>query len=162
MRKQPPSPTTAMSIPAREGPTRRAPLRMEELSAMGFGRSLRSSTISSTNACRAGESKAFTTPWRSWSAATSPTVMAPASVSAARANDCSIESACVTTRTRWRECRSTNTPAMGESIVGARPQNPMTPSIAAEPVRRYTSQLVAMRVSQVPTSETLWPAKKSR
>jgi len=28
-------------------------------------------------------------------------------------------------------------------------------------VSRYTSQLVAMRVIQVPTSETVWPLKNS-
>jgi len=31
-----------------------------------------------------------------------------------------------------------------------------------DPVSRYTSQLVAMRVIQVPMSETVCPLKKSR
>jgi hypothetical protein len=36
------------------------------------------------------------------------------------------------------------------------------PSKSAEPVSRYTSQLVAIRVIHVPTSDTLCPLKKSR
>jgi hypothetical protein len=42
------------------------------------------------------------------------------------------------------------------------PQKLTTPSIHAEPVRRHTSQLVATRVTHVPTSDTVWPAKNSR
>jgi len=32
----------------------------------------------------------------------------------------------------------------------------------ADPASRYTNQLVATRVIQVPTSEVIWPAKNSR
>ena len=40
-------------------------------------------------------------------------------------------------------------------------RNATRPSRKAEWVSRYTSQLVAMRVIQVPMSETVWPAKNS-
>ena len=62
MAKHHPSPTAAMSTPAIDGPSRRAPLTIDELSAMALGRSSRSSTISTTNACRAGMSKALMSP----------------------------------------------------------------------------------------------------
>ena len=57
----------------------------------------------------------------------------------------------------------THTPAKGASRkVGICPANPTTPSSSAEPVRRYTSQLVAIRVIHVPISDTLCPPKNSR
>jgi hypothetical protein len=46
--------------------------------------------------------------------------------------------------------------------VGICPANPTTPSKKAEPVSRYTSQLVASRVIHVPISEMLWPPKYKR
>ena len=54
-----------MSTPAIDGPRSRAPLTIEELRAMALGRSARSSTISTTKACRAGMSNALITPCRS-------------------------------------------------------------------------------------------------
>jgi hypothetical protein len=62
IRKQIPSPSRAMAMPAREGPTSRARLKREEFRAMALPRSDRSSTMRTTKACRAGMSKAFTTP----------------------------------------------------------------------------------------------------
>jgi hypothetical protein len=60
--KHTPSPAAAMRSPATAGPTNRAPLTIDELSAIAFGRSSRSSIISTRNACLAGMSKALTTP----------------------------------------------------------------------------------------------------
>jgi len=37
---------------------------------------------------------------------------------------------------------------------GTEPANPINPNIKAEPVKRYTSQLMAMRCIHVPIKET--------
>ena len=152
-----------MMMPPIDGPMIRLAFTIDELSAMAFGRSARSSTISTTNDWRAGVSKALMIPCTTCRRSTCVTVITPPSVSTASATDCSIESTCVTTRIRCRFERSTRTPANGARIrVGICPQNPTTPRSNAEPVSRYTSQLVAMRVIHVPTRETLWPPKKRR
>ncbi len=81
--KHQPSPTAAMSTPAIDGPRMREALTIEELRAMAFGRSSRSSTISTTKACRAGVSKALISPCTSCSTMISPTVMMCISASTA-------------------------------------------------------------------------------
>ena len=48
--------------PPTAGPIMRLPLTSDELSAIAFGRSRRSSTISITKDCRAGVSNALMTP----------------------------------------------------------------------------------------------------
>jgi len=89
-------------------------------------------------------------------------VMMPARVSAAIASDCTAASAWVQTSRRRRSIRSISTPANGaRRKVNICPAKPTTPSSHAEWVSRHTSQLVAMRVIQVPMSEMLWPATKS-
>ena len=50
MAKHHPSPKSPIRIPATDGPSSRAAFTIEELSAMAFGRSLRSATISTTKA----------------------------------------------------------------------------------------------------------------
>jgi hypothetical protein len=70
MRKQTPSLVAAMIKPAIAGPSRRAPLNIELLSAIALGRSSRRSIISTTNACRAGASKALTKPCNRFSSTT--------------------------------------------------------------------------------------------
>ncbi len=45
--------------------------------------------------------------------------------------------------------------------MGICPEKLTRPSRKAECVSRYTSQAVAMRVIQVPMSETVWPEKNS-
>src|SRR6202041_3629768 len=83
--------------------------------------------------------------------------------SAASAKDCSMARACVTSKTLRRLRRSTQTPAKGANRnVGICPAKPTTPSRKAEPVRRYTSQLVARRVIQVPIKEMPCPPKYRR
>ena len=62
IRKHQPSPLTAMIIPASDGPISRATLTMDELIAMAFDRSPRSSTICTMNAWRPGMSKALMMP----------------------------------------------------------------------------------------------------
>jgi hypothetical protein len=46
--------------------------------------------------------------------------------------------------------------------VGICPAKLTVPSRSADPVKRKTSQLVAIRVIHVPMSEMLWPPKKRR
>ncbi len=55
-------------MPPMAGPATRLALTIEELSAIALGRSARSSIMVTTNACRAGVSKALMTPWKTWSA----------------------------------------------------------------------------------------------
>jgi len=136
---------------------------IDELRAIALGRSARSSTISTTKACRAGVSKALTTPWKALRRRIQVTSIVRVRARPASANDCSIERTWVTQRTRYRPQRSTQTPARGASRnVGIWPAKPTRPSTDADPVRRYTSQLVATRVIQVPTSDVPCPRKKSR
>ena len=45
---------------------------------------------------------------------------------------------------------------------GICPANPTTPNAIADPVSRYTSQLVAVIEIQLPMSDTSWPPKNSR
>ena len=62
IRKHTPSPVRAIRTPAIEGPIILAPFTMVEFRAIAFPRSSRFSTISTTNDCLAGTSKAFTHP----------------------------------------------------------------------------------------------------
>src|ERR1700722_10146273 len=73
-----------------------------------------------------------------------------------------MDSVCVHTSTCLRSSLSTQTPAKGATRnVGIWPAKLTVPSSSAEPVSRYTSHDVAMRVIQVPISEMVWPPKKS-
>ena len=142
---------------------RREPFTMDELRAMALGRSSRRSTIWGRKACRAGMSKALTMPWNTLSQRISGTVIRCERARAARAKDWIMDSTWVTTSTRCRSRRSTHTPAKGpRTKAGIWLIKPVRPSRKAEPVIRYTSQLVASRVIQVPTSERLCPPKNSR
>ncbi len=135
--KHHPSPNAAINTPPIDGPMMRLPFTIDELSAMAFGKCCRSSTIWTTNDCRAGVSKALITPCATWRIRMCVTVMIPVNARIASADDCSIERTCVTTRMRWRSRRSTRTPAKGARIsVGIWPQNPTTPSSSSEPVSR--------------------------
>ena len=66
-----------MSSPPIDGPMIRLPLTIDEFKAIAFGRSPRSSTISTTNACRAGVSKALITPCAICRTSSHRTVMTP-------------------------------------------------------------------------------------
>ncbi len=135
--KHHPSPSVAMRMPPIDGPMMREALIIDEFSAMAFGRSSRSSTISTTNACRAGVSNELITPCTSCSAITSATVMTFINASTASAADCNADRICVMTRMRCRSHRSTSTPANGERIsIGICPANPTMPSSSSDPVRR--------------------------
>ena len=67
IRKQKPSPDTAITAPASAGPTSLARLTIDEFSAIAFPRSCLSSTISTRNACLPGMSKALIKPWKALS-----------------------------------------------------------------------------------------------
>ncbi len=163
MAKHQPSLVAAMTTPAIDGPSSRATLTIDELSAIALGRSALSSISSLRNACRPGMSNALTIPWTTLSARIHSTVMCPLSASAASANDSIIDMICVTTSRRRRSHRSTRMPANGPSRnAGNWPANPTRPSSTADPVSRYTSQLVAVVVIHEPASETIWPPKNSR
>jgi hypothetical protein len=57
---------------------------------------------------------------------------------------------------------SAATPPTGDRMkVGIWLANPTTPSRTGDPVRRYTSQLVAMRCIQVPIKDVPCPRKNS-
>ena len=86
----------------------------------------------------------------------------PLSVSAASVSGSTIEIDCVTMRMRRRSTRSARMPPkVAKRKTGASVANEVTPSRAAEPVRRKTSQDSATDCIQVPVSEMSWPAKKS-
>jgi hypothetical protein len=135
-RKHQPSPTAATSSPATAGPTTRAPLNIEELSAMALTRSSRP-TISTTNDCRAGMSNALVTPSSAAITKRCQTSTTPVSVRAASAAASSIAVVCVKTMMRWRLCRSATAPPTDASRkTGICPEKLTKPSSTADPVRR--------------------------
>ena len=135
--KHHPSPTSAISTPPIDGPSIRLRFTIMELSAIALGRSAGSSSISTTNAWRAGVSNALMTPWNSCSRMIWVMVMMPGIASNASASDWSIESTWVQTRILCLSQRSTSTPATGaSSSAGICPANPTMPSSSAEPVSR--------------------------
>ena len=99
IRKHQPSLVAAISIPASDGPIKRARFTMDELMAIAFPRSARSPTICTMNACRPGMSKALIMPCITLRARINPMVMCPESVSAASASDWIMASVCVHTST---------------------------------------------------------------
>ena len=134
--KHQPSPTVATRTPATAGPRIRAMLKIDELSAMAFGRSSRL-TISTRKACRAGMSNALTIPRSDARMKTSFTVTRPASVSAPSAKARSIEDVWVATRRLRRFCRSATAPPRGaRRKIGICPQKPASPRRRDEPVSR--------------------------
>lgn len=87
----------------------------------------------------------------------------PLKVSPASVKETSIEIVCVATRRGCRFQRSTKMPATGVSRnAGNCAANPTTPSRNAEPVSRYTSQLVVVVVIHAPVRETICPPKNNR
>ena len=89
-----------MMAPATLGPTRRAALNMDELSAMALPRSRLSSISVTTNACRPGMSNAFTIPWNTLTAISHGMEIVFDRVNAARTNEMTIEVVCVATSSR--------------------------------------------------------------
>ncbi len=84
-KKHQPSPTHATVNAAIAGPTTRAPLNIEEFSAIAFGRSSLP-TICTRKACRIGTSNAFTIPTRNAMAINSHSLIKCVSVSPASTN----------------------------------------------------------------------------
>ena len=126
----------ATRIPATAGPTMRAPLNMEEFSAIAF---IRSSlpTMSTRNACRAGMSNAFTTPSSVASTRMCHTCTFPVSVNAARRNASTMEAVWVPITIRCRSWRSATVPPSGATRkTGIWLANPTVPRSSAEPVSR--------------------------
>ena len=55
---------------------------------------------------------------------------------------------------------SARPPAKGaKTKAGRSPRKPTRPKIRADPLSRYTSQLIAIRCAHVPISEIAWPKK---
>jgi hypothetical protein len=75
IRKHQPSLVTAINMPARDGPTSRAMLTMDELIAIAFERSRRSSTICTMKDWRPGISNALMMPCMTLRARTQRIVM---------------------------------------------------------------------------------------
>ncbi len=101
-----------MIMPAMVGPIMRAPLNMEELSAMALARSFLSSTISTMNDCRAGMSTALTRPWNILRAMMCQISITPVTVSIARVSDWVMARICANSITLRLFQRSIRTPAM--------------------------------------------------
>ena len=149
------------STPATAGPTIRAPLNIDELSAMALIRSFRP-TRSTTNTCRAGMSNAFTVPSSAAIANRCHTATRPVSVSPASVPASSIAQVCVAMMIRRRSPRSaTIPPTVARRKTGICAAKPVIPSSADDPVSRYISQDSATDCIHVPTSEMSWPPKKS-
>ncbi len=154
--KASPSPTATTSRPATAGPAVRATLNIVELRAMALVRSSLP-TISTTNACRAGTSSARPTPKMKASAITCHTWTKPVTVSVASVAAWTNINVCARRTRRFLSKRSASEPAQRPiGSAGTRATKFTRPSIAGEPVRRYTSQFCATNWIHVPTSETIW------
>src|SRR6266487_698944 len=148
-----PTPATPIKTPATAGPTIRAALNMDELSAIAFMRSSLP-TSSTMNAWRAGMSNALTTPKNTASAMTCHVVTLPVHTSTASASASSICKACVHTMS-WRlSTRSTTTPAYSVNS-----KTPMERSACVKPtangelVMSSTSHPSATDCIQVPLDQ---------
>ncbi len=148
-----PTPAAPINTPATAGPTIRAALNIDELSAIAVIRSSRR-TSSTMNAWRPGMSNALTMPNSTASSITCQVVTRPVQTSAARARASSIWSACVQTMS-WRlSTRSTTTPAY--SVNSSTPNERsawFNPTANGELVMSSTSQPSATDCIQVPMSE---------
>ena len=134
--KQMPSPTAAMSSPATAGPTNRAPLTSDELSAIAFGRSSRFSIMSIRNDCLIGMSKAFTTLMKSERATMCHTATACERTKMPITSAWSIASDWVAISRRCLLNRSATTPPTGDRTNDPIwEQKPTRPSRNAERVR---------------------------
>src|ERR1022692_1161093 len=103
----------ATRMPATAGPITREALNIEEFRAMALIRSSRP-TISTKNDCRAGISKAFTTPSSADRTKICQTCTPPVSVRTAKMNASSMAEIWVPITTRWRRKRSATMPPSGD------------------------------------------------
>ncbi len=160
-KKHQPSPTHAIANPAIAGPTTRAPLKIEEFSAIAFGRSS-FPTIWTRNAWRIGTSNAFTIPTRNAMTINSHSLINFVSVNPASTNARIIEMVCVAITPRSRSYRSPTYPPIDErNSIGTWLAKPNTPSSAADPVSLYTSHSCAVVCIHVPMSDISCPAMNS-
>ena len=148
-----PTPATPINTPATAGPTIRAALNMDELSAIAFMRSSLP-TSSTMNAWRAGMSNALTTPKNTASTITCHVVTLPVHTSPASASASSICRACVHTMRRRLSTRSTTTPAYSVNSSTPRERSAcVSPTANGELVMSSTSHPSATDCIQVPMSE---------
>src|SRR5258708_10631408 len=160
-KKHQPSPIFATRIPATAGPITRAPLNIEEFSAIAFIRSSRP-TMSTRKDWRPGISNAFTTPSRAASTKICGTEIRCIRVSVARMRARIIDAVWVAMTIRCRLTRSATMPPMGANKnTGIWLANPTAPRRNDDPVSLYTSQDCATVCIQVPISEISCPEKKS-
>ncbi len=116
------------------GPTMRALLKVMEFSAMALGRSSLP-TISTANACRAGPSKALTTPMQAARTTMCHTSTTSVKVRPARTKASVMAMDWVTTSKLRLDTWSTTTPAHGETMsTGIADANPTTPRASSEPL----------------------------
>src|SRR5216683_3114006 len=131
-KKHHPAPTSAIANPAIAGPTALAPLKIEEFSAMAFGKSS-FPTICTKKACRIGTSNALTMPTRNAITIKFHLPIKWAHVNPASTNARSMVIVCVTITPRCRSKRSpTYPPSEDRKSIGTWLANPNTPSKAAE------------------------------
>ena len=134
----------ASSAPAIGGPIKRPLLNSMAFSASALGKSSRRPTKLPISDCRNGVSKLLSTPSRPDIATSSHGLTQPSQVNAASASACTVSKACTHNSARRLSCLSTHAPANGPtSSCGISAANAVTPSKAAEPVSRYTSQAIA-------------------
>ncbi|MDT4832187.1 hypothetical protein FQZ97_657300 [compost metagenome] len=107
------------------------------LSARALGRSSLPLTNWLSSDCRSGVSKALSTPSRAAINTISVGPIRPVVVSSARATACNPSRPCTPISSRRLSCRSIQAPASGPtSNCGSKDAKVVTPSSAAEPVRR--------------------------
>jgi hypothetical protein len=160
--KQKPGPKAATITPPIAGPTTRAALNSDELSAIALGSSA-GPTIWYVNACRAGASNTSTMPRTTASTYTCHGWMVPSSVSSARSVAVTMAAACVVITSRRGSRRSAKTPAKRPSTLnGMNWQRTRMPTATGDPVSSSTSHAIATFCIQVPVTEVIWPMKKSR
>ena len=151
-----------ISRPASAGPTIRELVISALLRLTAFC-TLVSGTISTTNARRAGLSKAVAMPPQNATAKIATTGGLSMKASPASTNDCSMANACTIIRSRRLSLRSAIRPAQApNSRTGANWQPVSSPTIRPLLVSFRTSSVWAIRVSQLPTWLMICPEKNSR
>ncbi len=161
-RKHQEVPTDPTRTAASAGPKMRDPVMTAVLSDVALEMSS-GSTSSMTRPRRAGFSNALSTPSRSVSPHTTPTLRAPARSRSPSTNAWAASAPWVTMASvrlsRWSAMAPAHAPS---SSMGRNCRANVIPTSVARPVRRYTSSAIAVSWSHVPMLETSSPAKKTR
>ena len=159
-----PVPTATMTTPATAGPIMRAPLKDAAFSATALDAFSRVTT-SETKACRAGLSKAVTTPRARAKPYMIGRVMSPVRIMRPSAIASSISSPCVTIRSLRRSKRSATHPVTPTSRSGGANCSAIVTPIAAASLSVSsvrTTQFWAVACIHAPMFETSAPMNQTR